>query len=119
MANNNPVAVVKNNESDPNSSRGVHTIVGRIVGGGTHAITVETRLKSVISAICIKENATVAVIATTIGDSSTYPNTKTVAFTIASGGEYSYLITGLLNRAATADTSGGSVTVTYNPHNAP
>ena len=115
MANINPVSTARSVDTDWSVGRGVHQIVGRIVGGGTHAVTVETKLKSVLSAIVIKENSTVAVIATTIGDSTTYPGTKTVAFTVATGGEYSYIITGNVSRASTADTTGGAVTVTYEP----
>lgn len=114
MANLNPVAVVRDIDSSPQQSRQVHQIVGRIAGGGAHAVTVETKLKSVLSAIVINETDG-AVVASTIAASTAYSGTQKVTFTVAASKNYSYIITGILARSSTTDTTGGATTVTYEP----
>lgn len=111
----NPAAVVRDLSSSPNHTREVHCLAGRIVGGGTHVVTIETKLRSVLVAQVVKENATTAVLAATIDDSTTYPGTKTVAFTVANGGVYSYVVVGFVNREPDVPETSGATTVVYEP----
>lgn len=111
----NPAAILKELGSAPEHERGLHTIAGRVIGGGTHAVTVETGLATIVSAIVVKENATTAVLGATIGDSTARVGTKTVAFTVADTGVYSYIITGYLRGTITVPTTAAATTVTYNP----
>lgn len=115
MANLNPVAVVRDMSSSPQSTRLVHQIVGRFAGGGSRTTTIETKLQSILSAIVINETDG-AVVVPTIGDSSAYTGTKTVAFSVANSKTYSYVITGLFGRTATVDAAADAdATVTYEP----
>lgn len=114
MANLNPIATIRNVDSTSTSTRQVHEIVGRISCGGSHVVTVETRLKSILSAVVINETDG-AVVVPTIADSSVVIGTKRVSFTGASGKTYSYKIVGLLNRIATVDTTSGATTINYYP----
>jgi len=116
MANLNPVAMVRDVDSSPNCSRQIHVIAGRIDGGGTHAITVETRLKSILSAIVVNETDHV-LLTPTIAASAVagLTNTKKVTFTIATTKTYSYIIVGLLDKTATVDTISSDTTINYYP----
>lgn len=117
MATANPVPVVRDVSNSSHHFRGVNLVAGRVTGGGTHTVTVETKLQSIVSVLVVKTNATVAVIAATIADSTTYVGTKTVAFAVANAGEYSYMIVGLLDIAATVDTISANTTITHEPIN--
>jgi hypothetical protein len=116
MATLNPIATVRDNSSSPSIGRGTHEIVGWLTGTGTDAVTVETKLQSIISAIVIDETAG-AVVATARGDSTTYVGTKTVVFTLANSKVYSYRIVGIVGTraAATTETISGATTITYEP----
>ena len=114
MANLNPIATIRDVDSTSTSTRQVHEVVGRISCGGAHTVTVETRLKSILSAIVVNETDG-AVVIPTISDSTVVLGTKRVSFTGASGKTYSYKIVGLLNRIATVDTTSGATTVNYYP----
>lgn len=115
MKRPNPAAAIRDVESAPEHERGIHQLVGRIEGGGTHAVTIETGFSEVLSAIVVKENATTAVMATTIADSSAVAGTKTVAFTVANDGVYSYIITGFLFGDIDVVETSAATTVTFTP----
>lgn len=114
MATMNPVAIVRNVQSSKDSSRQVHEIVGRIAGGGAHEVTLETKCKSVLAAQVVNETDT-ALLACVIGDSTTFPGTKTVVFTVANAKTYHYRVTGILALTATVDTTGGATAIIYEP----
>lgn len=116
MATLNPVATVRDMSNSPNVTKFVHQIVGRIAGGGTDVVTIETGLKSIISAIVINETDG-AVLVPTIAASAVAGKTATkkVTFTVANSKEYSYIITGMFDRTPTVDTTSGATTVTYEP----
>lgn len=111
----NPIAVVRDISSSPQNGRYVHEFVGRITGGGTHVVTVETGLKSILSAVIVNETDANSILVPTIGDSSTYAGTKTVAFTVANNKTYSYRITGNMVNTETVPTTSGATTITYYP----
>ena len=110
----NPIAVVRDISSSPQNGRYVHCFVGRITGGGSHAVTIETGLKDILQAFCVNETDT-ALLAVTIASSTAYPGTKKVSFTVANNKTYSYQITGNLANSETIPTTAGATTVTYYP----
>lgn len=110
----NPIAVVRDISSSPQNGRYVHEFVGRITGGGSDAVTIETGLKDVLQSFCINETDT-ALLATVIGSSTVYPGTKKVTFTVANNKTYSYRITGNLVNTETVPTTSGATSVTYKP----
>jgi hypothetical protein len=114
MANFNPVAIVRELSSAPEHTRGVHLIAGRLLGGGTDAVTIETNLKTVIGAIVYNETDA-TVLAVTIASSTAHTGTQKVTFTVANSKAYNYLIFGLYDRTITSDTTSGSKTITYEP----
>jgi len=114
MANLNPVAVLRDISNSVNCTRQAHEIVGRVAGGASKTVTVETKLKSILSAVVINETDG-AVVATTISDSTATVGTKKVAFAVVNAKDYSYLIVGLFGRTATVDTISNDTTITYEP----
>jgi hypothetical protein len=118
MGNLNPFGVIRDNSSNPSLGRGVHMFVHRITGsGGSGVATYETKLKSILAAIVTDEAAVADTLAVTIGSSTTYPGTATVAFTPVTGHTYSVLIIGIVGtRAAVSnDTITTATTYTYEP----
>jgi len=119
MATLNPVPIVRDTSSSPHHQRGVHVITGQMVGGsGGTTLVVETRLKTVLSAVAVKMESSTAVPVTAIAASTAYPGSQKVTITLAAAGTYSYIITGLLDGTCTVDTgaAGGTTTLTYNPY---
>jgi len=118
MGNLNPFGIIRDNSSNPSLGRQVHMFVHRVVGSGTPGTaTYETKLKSILAAIVTDEAAISTTKAVTIGDSSTYAGTKTVAFDPANGHTYSVVIIGIVGTriAVGDDTQTGSTTYTYEP----
>lgn len=114
----NPIALVRDMSSNPNLGRGSQLITGRMTGGaGGTTLVVETRLKTIVSAFAVKENSTTAVPVIAVANSTAYPGTQKVTFTLAASGVYSWMIIGLVDRTSDAVTgaAGGTTTVTYNP----
>lgn len=114
MATNNPVGAIRDVSSNPSLGQGIHQIVGRITGGGTHAITIETKCKTVLSAIVVNETDHV-LLTPTIASSTTNSGTQKVTFTVANTKTYSYIITAQLYKTITTDTTSADATITYNP----
>ena len=115
MATLNPVGVVRDIQSSPNNSRQIHDIVGRFAGGGTNTVTVETKLTSILAAL-IENETDGTMVAPTIGDSTTYVGTKTVAFAVAVDKVYTYRITGHFALTSTVDAAADAdATITYEP----
>ena len=116
MANLNPAKTVINVDSSQNSTRQLIEYVGHITGTGTHEMTVETKLQSILSAVVVNETDG-AIVATARAASTAYPGTLKVTFTLANSKVYSYRITGFLSRTMTTlSTSGGAGdTITCNP----
>jgi hypothetical protein len=117
MANLNPQAVVRDNSSNPSLGKQVHDFITRVDGGGTNTITIETKLHSILMHVVYNETDN-SLIASTVGDSTTYPGTKKVYFTSANSKVYAVRITGVVGtRTAVTDYAGGNndLTVTYEP----
>lgn len=116
MGTLNPVAVVRDMSSSPNCTKYVHQIVGRITGGGTDVVTVETGLKFIMSAIVVNETDGAIVVPTIAASAVTgKTGTKKVSFTVADTKAFSYIITGVFDRTPTVDVTSGATTVTYEP----
>jgi hypothetical protein len=117
MGNLNPYAIIRDMSSDPNLGRQVHVFGYRCTGSGSGGVvTVETKLKSIV-AVLANDEANAASPAVTIGDSTTYTGTKTVAFTAATGHTYSVVIIGIVGTriAFGTDTITTATTVVYEP----
>lgn len=114
MADLNPLGAIRDVSSSPQNAIGVHLIAGRVSGGGTATVTVETLMKMVMNAIVINETDG-AVVATTIGDSTVNSGTKKVSFSVANAKNYSYVIIGNMLRVPTVDTISTDTTITYKP----
>jgi hypothetical protein len=117
MGNLNPYAVIRDNSSNPSLGRQVHMFVHRVVGSGSAGVaTYETKLKSIL-AVIITDEAGATGPAVTIGSSTDYPGTATVAFTVVTGHTYSVVIVGILGTriAVGDDTLTTATTYTYEP----
>ena len=117
MATLNPIAITRDNSSDPSLGRQVHSFVARVTGGGTRSVIFETKMKSVALAVGHNETDNAA-LAPTYGDSTAYVGTKTVTFSVANGKVYSFLVVGIVGtRAAMTDYAPGdaNVTIPYEP----
>lgn len=114
MADNNPVAVVRDVDSSPQHTRQVHVIAGKVAGGASATVTVETKCKKVLSAFIINETDA-AVVAPTIEASTVTVGTEKVSFNVVNAKNYSYMIVALFSRGLTVDTISGTTTITYEP----
>ena len=117
MGTLNPMAVVRDNSSNPSLGRGVHMFVHRVVGSGTPGNALyETKLHSILAAIAYNETDGTAT-AVTLGTSTTYPGTATVTVAIANNKTYSVTIIGIVGTraAVTNDTQTTGATYTYEP----
>ena len=114
MANLNPAGVIRDLSNDPTHARQIHEIVGRINGGGAHAITIETQLTTLLGIIVFNETDHV-MLTPTESASTAHAGSRKVAFTVANSKEYTYVIWGYCGRSCTVDTTSGTTTITYNP----
>lgn len=112
----NPIAVVRDVNSSPQNGRGVHQIVGRVDGGASKDVTVETGLKTILQALVVNETDG-ALVVPTIADSTALAGTKKVTFSVANSKSYSYQITGNLMYTETVPSITADTTVTYKPLN--
>lgn len=111
---NLPIAVVRDISSSPQNGRGAHSIAGRVAGGASKTVTIETGLRAIISAVVINETDG-AVVATTIASSTATTGTKKVSFAVANSKKYSYLIVGSYIYDVTVPSITADTTITYNP----